>query len=184
MFADYSFEVKNIEIWAPTFFKHNNSFVATVTCHQTMWQKPCLLTGLLKKWLEYLCTNLKSLGYEGFFKVQVNNWIYENKYWLLDLNIFFKLATYGMPVKLLPFTSSVVNSNSYGFFIPIWTTVHCVRSKMRPGQGQGDLLSGKSHEGLVMNRGFPRSAFSHGQGGKVVLHCIGQGGTVFLVNQL
>jgi hypothetical protein len=30
MGADYSFEVKNIEIWAPIFFKHNNSFVATV----------------------------------------------------------------------------------------------------------------------------------------------------------
>ena len=30
MGADYSFEEKNIEIWAPTFFKHNNSFVATV----------------------------------------------------------------------------------------------------------------------------------------------------------
>ena len=30
MSADNSFEVKNIEIWAPAFFKHNNSFVATV----------------------------------------------------------------------------------------------------------------------------------------------------------
>jgi hypothetical protein len=30
MGADYSFEVKNIEIWVPAFFKHNNSFVATV----------------------------------------------------------------------------------------------------------------------------------------------------------
>ena len=30
MGADYSFEVKNIEIWAPAFFKHNNSFIATV----------------------------------------------------------------------------------------------------------------------------------------------------------
>ena len=28
--ADYSYEVKNSEIWAPTFFKHNNSFIATV----------------------------------------------------------------------------------------------------------------------------------------------------------
>jgi hypothetical protein len=27
---DYSFEVKDIEIWAPTFFKHNNSSVTTV----------------------------------------------------------------------------------------------------------------------------------------------------------
>ena len=30
MGADYSYEVKNIEIWVPTFFKHINSFVATV----------------------------------------------------------------------------------------------------------------------------------------------------------
>ena len=31
MGADYSFVVKNIKIWAPAFFKHNNSFVATVS---------------------------------------------------------------------------------------------------------------------------------------------------------
>ena len=30
MGADYSFEVKNIEIWVPAFFKNNNSSVATV----------------------------------------------------------------------------------------------------------------------------------------------------------
>ena len=30
MDADYSFEVKNIEIWAPAFFKHNNLSVAIV----------------------------------------------------------------------------------------------------------------------------------------------------------
>jgi hypothetical protein len=29
--ANYSYEVKNSEIWAPAFFKHNNSFIATVT---------------------------------------------------------------------------------------------------------------------------------------------------------
>ena len=29
MGADYSFDLKNIEIWAPEFFKHNNSSVAT-----------------------------------------------------------------------------------------------------------------------------------------------------------
>ena len=28
--ADYSYEMKNSEIWAPAFFKHNNSFIATV----------------------------------------------------------------------------------------------------------------------------------------------------------
>ena len=30
MGADYSFEVKNVEICARTFFKHNNYFVGTV----------------------------------------------------------------------------------------------------------------------------------------------------------
>jgi hypothetical protein len=30
MVADYSFDVKNIDIWALAFFKHNNSFIATV----------------------------------------------------------------------------------------------------------------------------------------------------------
>ena len=30
MGADYSFEVKNIEIWVTAFFKHNDSSVATV----------------------------------------------------------------------------------------------------------------------------------------------------------
>ena len=30
MGADYLFDVKNIDIWAPTFFRHNNSFIATV----------------------------------------------------------------------------------------------------------------------------------------------------------
>ena len=28
--ADYSYEVKNSEIWAPAFYKHNNSFIAAV----------------------------------------------------------------------------------------------------------------------------------------------------------
>ena len=35
MGADFSFEVKNIEIWAPAFFKHNNSSVATVNRRPT-----------------------------------------------------------------------------------------------------------------------------------------------------
>ena len=29
--VDYSYEVKNSEIWAPTFYKHNNSFIAAVS---------------------------------------------------------------------------------------------------------------------------------------------------------
>ena len=31
MGTNYSFEVKNIEIWVPAFFKHNNSSVVIVT---------------------------------------------------------------------------------------------------------------------------------------------------------
>ena len=31
MGADYSFELKNIEIWVPAFFKHDNLAVATVS---------------------------------------------------------------------------------------------------------------------------------------------------------
>ena len=30
MVADYSFDVKNLDTWATAFFKHNNSFIATV----------------------------------------------------------------------------------------------------------------------------------------------------------
>ena len=30
MVADYSFDVKNIDIWVPAFFKHINSFIGTV----------------------------------------------------------------------------------------------------------------------------------------------------------
>ena len=43
MGADYSFVVKNNEIWAPAFFKHNNSFIATVYSHYSgtvLWLPP------------------------------------------------------------------------------------------------------------------------------------------------
>ena len=30
MGANYTYEVKNSEIWVPAFFMHNNSFIATV----------------------------------------------------------------------------------------------------------------------------------------------------------
>ena len=36
MGADYSIKVKNIEIWVPAFFKHNNSSVATVRIFETI----------------------------------------------------------------------------------------------------------------------------------------------------
>jgi hypothetical protein len=41
MGADYSFEVKNIEIWEPAFVKHNNSSVVTVTHYEKRSQNFC-----------------------------------------------------------------------------------------------------------------------------------------------
>ena len=38
MGADYSFELKNIEIWVPAFFKHNNSSVVTVWTKAKIWK--------------------------------------------------------------------------------------------------------------------------------------------------
>ena len=40
--ADYSYEMKNSAIWAPAFFKHNNSFIATVfsECHKNLNNLP------------------------------------------------------------------------------------------------------------------------------------------------
>ena len=35
MVANYSFDVKNIDIWAHAFFKHNNSFIDTVWAYIT-----------------------------------------------------------------------------------------------------------------------------------------------------
>jgi hypothetical protein len=42
MGADYSFEVKNIEIWAHTFFKDNNSYAAEVY-RETFFMVLCTL---------------------------------------------------------------------------------------------------------------------------------------------
>ena len=36
MVANYLFDVKNIDIWVPAFFKHNNSFIATVNVYVFM----------------------------------------------------------------------------------------------------------------------------------------------------
>ena len=36
MGADYSFDVKNIDIWAPAFFNNKNSFIVTVAPCSTL----------------------------------------------------------------------------------------------------------------------------------------------------
>ena len=55
--ADYSYEVKNNEIWAPAFFKHNNSFIATVIADYlscTTERKVKLLSSLIL----YICSKI------------------------------------------------------------------------------------------------------------------------------
>ena len=48
--ADYSFEMKNCEIWATPFFKHNNLFIATVSFFGTR----CCFIMLWHHWLSIL----------------------------------------------------------------------------------------------------------------------------------
>ena len=43
MGSNYSFKVKNIEIWAPAFFKHNNSFIATVNSNPFSAEKCAII---------------------------------------------------------------------------------------------------------------------------------------------
>ena len=40
--ANYSYEVKNSEIWEPAFFKHNNSFIAAVWCRLQFFLCVCV----------------------------------------------------------------------------------------------------------------------------------------------
>ena len=74
MVADYSFDVKNIGIWVPTFFKHNNSFIATVAS-----KKSCINTNLyislsdyeLSKW--QMCTIRRIFPIsKPFFRAEIN----------------------------------------------------------------------------------------------------------------
>ena len=52
MGADYSFDVKNIDIWVPTFFRHNNLFIATVVMIQMADYKSYTNGTTNKKYLE------------------------------------------------------------------------------------------------------------------------------------
>ena len=40
--ANYSYEVKNSEIWVPAFFKHYNSFIATVLSYTVHCAEHCI----------------------------------------------------------------------------------------------------------------------------------------------
>ena len=51
MFANYSFDVKNIGIWAPAFFKHNNSVIATVEGRgEASFDIPFMIHFMVHKW--------------------------------------------------------------------------------------------------------------------------------------
>ena len=56
MGADFSYAVKNIEIWASAFFKHNNSFIATVlSMYVDFWPNIYLIWyPFLKTWQHIL----------------------------------------------------------------------------------------------------------------------------------
>jgi hypothetical protein len=57
--ADYSYEVKNSEIWAPAFFKHNNSFIATV---RREGQKVKKTDDIVYGWPPTLCSSTSHIG--------------------------------------------------------------------------------------------------------------------------
>ena len=61
MCADYSFDVKNIEIWVPTFFKHNNSSVATM--RYNLIYKDFGLNSVVSTALQGVWSKLLSLNY-------------------------------------------------------------------------------------------------------------------------
>ena len=65
MGADHSYEVKNSEIWAPTFFKHNNSFIATVipSCAHIPFSNNVFCELMLKKWPNTLNQNCQKVLY-------------------------------------------------------------------------------------------------------------------------
>ena len=52
--ADYSYEVKNSEIWAPVFFKHNKTFTTTV------WKEWLSVCHEIKTWLSLFLQSLVS----------------------------------------------------------------------------------------------------------------------------
>ena len=58
---DCSFEVKNIEIWVPTFFKHNNSSVATM--RYNLIYKDFGLNSVVSTALQGVWSKLLSLNY-------------------------------------------------------------------------------------------------------------------------
>ena len=54
MFADYSFDVKKIDIWVPAFFKYNNSFIATVVSNSLAYyllNKHLLTNYITENWV-------------------------------------------------------------------------------------------------------------------------------------
>ena len=81
--ADYSYELKNSETWAPTFFKHNNSFIATVYHEKSEAAPEKLDMRVQINWLiEYIsmCTVNKSVRF--LISAGLNRfWLhYENTY--------------------------------------------------------------------------------------------------------
>ena len=105
--ADYSYEVKNSEIWAPAFFMHNNSFIATVW--REGWANIARVEVTLQKRLGWPC--LASLAL---------SWISVNH---LHLSYYLSLVphTYQKIGKLFSLISKLAVDQCYGYILAYWT---------------------------------------------------------------
>ena len=78
MVADYSYDVKNIDIWVPAFFKHNNSFIATVftrihTTVEIIYQDLCTQAEKLgTSWIVSYYKLYSTYAVEGLFPRYMN----------------------------------------------------------------------------------------------------------------
>ena len=70
MGADYSFDVKNIDIWAPAFFRHNNSFIATVR----NFCDTVLLADWRTKVRSFATKKFSALVYQNSKRIREQNW--------------------------------------------------------------------------------------------------------------
>ena len=76
MGADYSFEVKNIEIWVPAFFKHNNSSVATVSHGSCCKLLLCRMIRLQKGLLTRGVRLENSRGHSPLLHISIIGWLF------------------------------------------------------------------------------------------------------------
>ena len=65
--ADYSYEIKNSEIQAPAFFKHNNSFIATVLNSGPSYRITAVPGNRAVQSLQLMCHLYRQFGFSAIF---------------------------------------------------------------------------------------------------------------------